>query len=142
MVLHGIETGAEIFKGLGGAFLEVERFLVKLHQVIRRTFEQSLSVGVELDGGLGTEVGTDNLRHVGIILLKARVSSVPGDTADRARVDFDVGVGQLNERFPCDFRKKRFINRSGHSSKSAILCKIIVGCLISYRPFHKASLRR
>ena len=63
-----------------------------LDQRVRRRLEVALSVSVQLDACKGTEVGTDNLRHVGIILLKAGISSVPGDTADGAGVDFDVGI--------------------------------------------------
>ena len=139
--MHGIETGAEISKGFGGAFLEVERFLVKLHQVIRRTFEQSLSVRVELDGGLGTEVSTDNLRHVGIILFKARISSVPGDSADCSRVDFDVGIGELHKRFSCNFWEERLFNRSRDTGKSAVVGEEVLTSLISHCTFHEPSLR-
>ena len=121
MFLHRGDLGLHIFKGLSCFSLEVEGILVELDQRVWRRFNQALAVRVELDGRLRTEVSTDNLRHVGIILFKASIRSVASNRSNGTRVDLDVGIRELNKGFPGDFWKKRLINRSGHSSKSAII---------------------
>ena len=92
MVLHCGDLVLNLFELLRGLFLVVDGFLVALNERVRRRLEVALSVSVQLDACKGTEVGTDNLRHVGIILFKASIRSVASNRSNGTRVDLDVGV--------------------------------------------------
>ena len=55
--------------------------------VVRWPLQQSLSVRMELDRGLGGLVGADNLLHVGVVGLQTQVAAMTSDSSDRPRVD-------------------------------------------------------
>ena len=97
LLLDRLTLELQSFESGGGFFLEFQGFLVELDQIVRWTFEQTLTVGVQLDRRLGRHVGADNFLHVGVVVFQAGIATVTGDSPNRPAIHLQIGESKLNE---------------------------------------------